>query len=170
MKGVCSEGECGGLLMNAEFCDDMDGDDDGAGELSVDGDSDEHGDELSGLDTGGIPPRNRDMDESGNTSGLGLGLAFGRVKRPIDASTDGSCTKSKSRTIVICQSYSSVPDQQSPTVSCVLIREVLLHIASNDETVHFPKTGSKLESLWSTGPIQNAAPGRKGEKTTRFTW
>ena len=83
MKGVCKEGEWGGLLMNAAFCEDIDGDDDGAGELSVDGDSEEHGDELNGLDAGGMPPRNiSDIEESGNTNGRGFGLAFGMVNRP----------------------------------------------------------------------------------------
>ena len=68
MKGVCKEGEWGGLLMNAAFCEDIDGDDDGAGELS---------------DAGGMPPRNiSDIEESGNTNGRGFGLAFGLVNRP----------------------------------------------------------------------------------------
>lgn len=64
------------------MCDDTDGDDEGAGELSVEGDSDEHGDELNGLDTGGrLPPRNNESDESGRTKGRGFGLVFGRDSR-----------------------------------------------------------------------------------------
>ena len=52
-----------------------DGEDDGAGEFRVDGDSDEQGDELNGLETGGWPCRN----ESGRTRGFGF--ALGLVRR-----------------------------------------------------------------------------------------
>lgn len=68
--------------MVAWLCDDIDGDEDGAGECKVDGDNEEHGEELSGLETGGIfPPRKCERDESGRTNGRGLGLAFGRDNR-----------------------------------------------------------------------------------------
>ena len=65
------------------MCDETEGEEEGAGELSVDGESDEQGDELSGLETGGIPlpPRKREREESGRTSGRGLGLALGRDSR-----------------------------------------------------------------------------------------
>jgi len=81
-KGVCSDGECGGLWLWALCEDDTDGEQDSAGELSVDGDSEEQGDELMGDETVGRPPRwKRLSDESGRTRGRGLGLAFGRVRR-----------------------------------------------------------------------------------------
>ena len=70
------------MLIVAWLCEDTDGDEDGAGEFKVEGERDEHGEELKGLDTGGIfPPLKRERDESGRTNGLGLGLAFGRDKR-----------------------------------------------------------------------------------------
>lgn len=81
-NGVCSEGECGGLLIIAWLCEETEGDEEGAGEFKVDGERDEHGEELSGLETGGIlPPRKRERDESGRTKGRGFGLAFGRERR-----------------------------------------------------------------------------------------
>jgi hypothetical protein len=74
------------------LCEETDGDEEGAGEFKVDGDNEEHGEELSGLETGGIfPPRKWERDESGRTNGRGLGLAFGRESRLPTNSLLASC-------------------------------------------------------------------------------
>ena len=80
--------------MNVGLCDDTEGDEDGAGEFRVDGDNEEQGEELRGLDTGGPLPRNKDI-ESGKTSGRGFGLALGLVKRFAVISLLDSCERKK---------------------------------------------------------------------------